>query len=104
MFVLRDAHRPAEHDAASGAIKVGYLGNRWPLDTGAVFDFLPGGGAGVLGKRLKALRGLGHERCVDGPALEDEFGQSGKERQVAANVRLDVEAGNLRTEKQAPNV
>ena len=47
---------------------------------------------------------MGDEAVVDGVALEQQLGHAGQQRHVAADVRLDVQAGDLRAEEQAPDV
>src|SRR5262249_27523854 len=53
---------------------------------------------------IQALGGERDEFAIDGVALEEDLGNTGEERDVPADVRLNVEASDLRSEQQAAHI
>ena len=71
-------------------------------DAGFPKDVVPGSLDETGSQRVQAFAMLVQERLVDGAHFQDALGNAGEQRQVAADMRLDVEAGDLGAEQQTP--
>ncbi len=65
---------------------------------------LPGRRLDLLPERLEALGVPVDEGRIVAAAFEHALGDAGQQRDVAADVRLHVQAGDLRAEQQAAHV
>src|SRR5262249_23207146 len=126
VLVVRDAHGPAEDGRRGAGVQVGHGRDRGAIDAGGAFDRLPGKRPYTIAKVGEAFRSLLDEGGIDSvggetppnpcsvgggtppnprlPAFEEQFGDPAQERDVAADVRLDVEAGDVRAEQERAHV
>ncbi|MCE9525788.1 MAG: hypothetical protein K8R36_07010 [Planctomycetales bacterium] len=102
--VVRDPHRPAKDSCLGGGIQFGNLVDLRLPHAGLLVDLAPGRFAD-LRQPLFVPVGVGFQkRFVLGSHLVNPLGDTGKERQIAADVRLDVERGDFGAEEEGPRV
>ena len=105
VHMMRDAHRPTEDDVLGRGIAVGDLvdleSDRRP--TCAQIS-VPTERPQMRLERFPAAAMFVEKAEVDRAHLVDPFGDAGQQGQVAADVRLHVQAGDLRAEQQAADV
>lgn len=102
--VMRDAHRPADDDVLCGEEGRGGFLDAGPAHSGAGFDVGPACRFDLLAESLEIFGVLVDELAIDAASFEHDFDDAGQPGDVAADVRLDVLAGDLRTEQQAPRI
>ena len=104
VLVMGDPHRPAEDGLLRGPVEVGHPLDRLAIDPGPLGEGLPRQGLEVPAKVVVVVGVLRDERLVHRPALDQGPGDRGQECNVAADVGLDVNVGDLRSEEQAADV
>jgi len=102
--MMRNPHRPGKDDALRLGISVSDGFDLFSPDARLVVDLLPL-------ERLEPVPELGppfamllQEGNVMSAHFDDPLGDPGEQRQIAADVRLHVEAGDRRAEQHAPHV
>ena len=101
---MRDPHRPREDDVLRGSVSPGDLVDLFLGDARLVRDLVPRDFAKPGFERGPAFAVGVEERAIDRAHFENAFGDAGDQGQVAADVRLDVERGDLRAEEHADRI
>src|SRR6266542_7024528 len=101
---MRDSHRPADDDVAGGRIHLRDAIDRVPVPARARFDVAPRSRLDLAPEVRKRLGALLDERAIFRPALEQSLCDAGEQRDVAADVRLDVQARNAGSKKEAGRI
>ena len=98
VHVMRDAHRPAEDDVLCRDVHVGDTGDRLARSTpGGRLDRAPVVVSTRARNAAKPSVCCVDEAEVTSAAFDHQLGDAGQQREVAADVRLHVEAGDLRS-------
>src|SRR5687767_9380151 len=102
--MMRDAHRPSDHDVGGRHVHPGDARDRLAWYSGNGFDISPCRGFDVFSERREPLGVALDEVGRVTALLEYVFGHAGQQRKIAADVRLNVQTGNSTAEHQAPRI
>ena len=102
--MMRDAHRPSDHHVAGRHVHLGDARDRLAGNPGAGFDISHVVDSTCCSNAVEALGVALDEHGRVTAALEHVFGDAGQQRKIAADVRLDVQAGDPAAEHQAPRI
>src|SRR5262249_56501047 len=94
----------AEDGILGPQVSIGELFDLRPIHAGAVLDVFPRGGPHKAGKILEAFGGAADKIALYRIALENHLCGARQQGDVAADVRLNIQAGDLRTEQETHDI